>query len=145
LYVSLPANLSVRSIPGGFIDFTMSSGVPWGALAQEQALLTSIETHADGKEAGPHHQKEEAGDSASDSDDNLKREEEVAELARTFTQASVKNMDGQYINPFLGSEDPLLDPNSGKFSAKAWVKTLVSIKSRDPERYPERTAGIAYR
>jgi ATP-binding cassette subfamily G (WHITE) protein 2 (PDR) len=127
------------------LEITMTSAAPGGPLTQERALLTTIEMRADGKEAGLHRQQAAAGDSASGSDDNLKREEEVAELARSFTQASVKNKDGQHINPFLGSEDPLLDPNSGKFSAKAWVKTLVSIKSRNPERYPERTAGVSYR
>lgn len=71
--------------------------------------------------------------------------EEVAKLARTITQHSVKTTSGSYINPFLGSNDPLLDPNSGRFSQRAWIKTLIGITSRDPERYPKRTAGVSYR
>jgi hypothetical protein len=80
-----------------------------------------------------------------DENDSWSGDHQLLRLARTFTNASVKNEEGRYINPFLGSEDPTLDPNSEKFSTKAWVKTLVSITSRDPERYPERAAGVSYR
>lgn len=69
----------------------------------------------------------------------------IRELARTLTQHSVKNVHGEYDNPFHGSSDPQLDPTSGKFNARAWVKTLISITSRDPERYPKRVAGISYK
>jgi ATP-binding cassette subfamily G (WHITE) protein 2 (PDR) len=70
----------------------------------------------------------------------------VYSLARTVTQQSLKDSNGEYINPFLGSGgNPSLDPQSGKFSARAWCKALLAIQSRDPERYPERTAGIAYK
>jgi ATP-binding cassette subfamily G (WHITE) protein 2 (PDR) len=70
--------------------------------------------------------------------------ETITELARAISLHSVKNEEGELVNPFLGSKNPLLDPNSGKFNAKAWLKTIVGIKSRDPARYPKRVAGIAY-
>ena len=71
--------------------------------------------------------------------------EMVTELARSLSCQRVKNEQGELTNPFLGSENPLLDPNSGKFSSKAWLQALMSITSRDPERYPKRVAGVAYR
>ena len=71
--------------------------------------------------------------------------EKITELARTLSYHGVKNEKGALINPFFGSEHPLLDPNSGKFSSKAWLETLMSITSRDPERYPKRVAGVAYK
>jgi ATP-binding cassette subfamily G (WHITE) protein 2 (PDR) len=72
--------------------------------------------------------------------------EAVLDLARAVTQQSLKDSNGEFINPFLGSSgNPALDPHSGKFSARAWCKALLAIQSRDPERYPERTAGIAYK
>jgi ABC-type multidrug transport system fused ATPase/permease subunit len=76
---------------------------------------------------------------------SLDEQEKIHDLARRLTQNSVKNDHGDHINPFEGSDNPLLDPTSGKFSARAWTKTLLGIQSRDPERYPERTAGIAYK
>ena len=72
-------------------------------------------------------------------------EEKIIELARTLSYHGIKNEKGELINPFFGSDHPLLDPNSGKFSSKAWLETLMSITSRDPERYPRRVAGIAYK
>ena len=72
-------------------------------------------------------------------------EEKITELARTLSYCGVKNEKGELINPFFGSEHPLLDPNSGKFSSKAWLETIMSITSRDPERYPKRVAGVAYK
>jgi ATP-binding cassette, subfamily G (WHITE), member 2, PDR len=71
--------------------------------------------------------------------------ETMIELARTLLYHSVKNEKGDLINPFLRPENPLLDPNSGKFSSKAWLRTLISIMSRDPEQYPKATAGVAYK
>ena len=72
-------------------------------------------------------------------------EEKVTELARRLSGHGTKNEEGELINPFLGSENPLLDPKSGKFNSRAWLEALVSIASRDPERYPKRVAGVAYR
>lgn len=69
----------------------------------------------------------------------------VTELARQITLHSIKTPAGGYVNPFLGSDDPQLDPRSGKFSPQAWIRTLVGIQSRDPERYPTRVAGVSYR
>jgi ATP-binding cassette subfamily G (WHITE) protein 2 (PDR) len=127
----------------------MATTGPWGALPQARGAIEGL-----GEDLQQYRSKSEEHDkdiiTGSNSDeyddkDSDREERRVLQLARTFTYASVKNAEGQYINPFLGSEDPTLDPNSEKFSAKAWVKTLVSIASRDPERYPERTAGVSYR
>ena len=71
--------------------------------------------------------------------------ETITELARTLSYHGIKNDKGELINPFFGSDHALLDPNSGKFSPKAWLETLMSITSRDPERYPKRVAGVAYK
>lgn len=80
-----------------------------------------------------------------ESESDTDRDEMVARLARTFTQHSVKDAEGQYVNPFEAIEDPLLDPNSGSFNPRAWIKTLIGIASRDSERYPSRVSGISCR
>ncbi|KAL8834803.1 MAG: hypothetical protein Q9170_003599, partial [Blastenia crenularia] len=72
-------------------------------------------------------------------------EKKITELARTLSYQGVRNEKGEDLNPFFGSEDPSLDPNSGKFSIKTWLETLMSITSRDPERYPKRVSGVAYK
>ena len=67
------------------------------------------------------------------------------ELERTLTAQSVKTNGGNYRNSFLDVTDPALDPNSGRFKPEKWVRTLVGLQSRDPERYPQRVAGISYK
>ncbi|KAF2852399.1 ABC transporter-like protein [Plenodomus tracheiphilus IPT5] len=48
------------------------------------------------------------------------------------------------INPFLDTGNPQVDPNSPQFKQKEWLRAVMSIKSRDPDRFPERLAGVAY-
>ena len=72
-------------------------------------------------------------------------EKMITDLAKAVSHHAVKNEHGELINPYFGSEHPLLDPKSGKFSSKAWLETLLSIASRDPEQFPKRVAGVAYR
>ena len=76
---------------------------------------------------------------------NESEEEKIIELVRTLSHHGVKNEKGELINPFFRSKHPLLDPNSDKFSSKLWLETLMNITSRDPERYPKRASGIAYK
>lgn len=48
-------------------------------------------------------------------------------------------------NPFKGATaDESLDPLSGKFSYSKWVRTVLRLTSRDPDRYPTRTSGISF-
>lgn len=75
-------------------------------------------------------------------------QEQVVQLARTLTSAShasgAKHLaDGD--NPFEGSTDPRMDPNSGKFDYHLWIRSILHLSQRDPERYNQRTAGISYR
>jgi ABC-type multidrug transport system fused ATPase/permease subunit len=130
---------------------------PWGAVPQAEGVVDAIgekaeDAIADNEKSGDHQRQysdptQTINSSATQSleDKEIEDSEIIHQLARNFTQASVKHPDGNYINPFEGSESPLLNPSSGKFSARAWIKNLVAIQSRDPERYPGRTAGIAYK
>lgn len=131
----------------------MSAAGQFGALAQAEGVAADAvmeeEKIQEKMHSGSGHEKNDSEDTtaANSEEDSIHREQRVHNLARTFTNAtqhSVKGHDGEYINPFLNSSDPALDPASEKFSAKAWMKTIMGITSRDPERYPERTAGISY-
>ncbi|KAK0199278.1 AtrD, ABC-transporter [Desarmillaria ectypa] len=72
-------------------------------------------------------------------------EREIVQLARSLTNASLA---GQGLhdddNPFEGSTDPRMDPRSGKFDYHLWIRSILQITSRDPDRYPHRTAGISF-
>ncbi|VDC07751.1 unnamed protein product [Peniophora sp. CBMAI 1063] len=72
-------------------------------------------------------------------------EHDIIALARTMTQASKAAADGEVVdNPFEGSTNPQLDPSSGKFSLEVWLKQVLHIASRNPERFPKRTAGVSW-
>jgi ATP-binding cassette, subfamily G (WHITE), member 2, PDR len=70
-------------------------------------------------------------------------QEQVGSLVRRMTSQSTSG--DTLVNPFESSDDPAYDPNSGQFNAEAWAKALLRIQSRDPEKYPKRTAGVSFR
>jgi ATP-binding cassette subfamily G (WHITE) protein 2 (PDR) len=65
--------------------------------------------------------------------------ERVHQLARRLTEQSMGD-----VNPFEAPEGSPLDPKSENFSARAWAKALLNLHSRDPEKYPKRTSGVAF-
>lgn len=70
-------------------------------------------------------------------------QQRVERLARSYSQSAQANSTGS--NPFLGSDDPRLVPGSGKFEHKAWIRSVLDMHSRDPERFPGRTAGVSFK
>jgi hypothetical protein len=70
----------------------------------------------------------------------------VRNLARQLSRSSiVSRNDAEPLNPFQSEKtDPQLDPTSDEFNAQEWVKSILAIQSRDPERYPSRTAGVSF-
>ena len=129
----------------------MASATPWGAPLQADGLADKIDEKVDefvgDEKTTSDHQRQTSNSPTGHSSEtqSIDEKETIHQLARAFTQSSIKHPSGEYINPFEGSDNPLLDPSSGKFSARAWTKNLVGIQSRDPERYPGRTAGVAYK
>jgi hypothetical protein len=72
-------------------------------------------------------------------------EQTVRNLARQMSRES--SASHEPLNPFkegIGITDPQLDPNSDEFNVQAWIKSMLAIKSRDPDRYPSRTAGVTF-
>ena len=144
----------------------MTSAGPWAVVPEAQGVAHMLgET---GEDQIPQnvedklHLGQSSSSSGTDTSSDLDKEtaaQEVTRLARRLTQQSigddelgkihrlhsVKTNGGNYHNAFLDSTDPTLDPNSGLFKPEKWVRTLVGLQSRDPERYPQRTAGVSYR
>ena len=86
------------------------------------------------------HSSLSAGTSLNESEESC-----LTKLPKPLSYDGVTDENGSFINPFSGTKHPLLDPKSTKFSPKAWLETLMSITSRNPERYPKRLAGVAYK
>lgn len=70
----------------------------------------------------------------------------IMNLARRLTADSTRfRQDGMPPNPFKTHCDPSLDPNSPKFNASHWARTVLHLSSQDPDRFPQRTAGVSFR
>ncbi|PWY78837.1 hypothetical protein BO83DRAFT_356261 [Aspergillus eucalypticola CBS 122712] len=91
----------------------------------------------------------ESSDSAClESEESIRREDQqaITALARSLSHLSNKSGIGEGTNTFLDpTSDPELDPNSEQFNSQKWTKNLLRITSRDPDRYPRRTAGVSFR
>ncbi|KAF2270328.1 ABC transporter-like protein [Lojkania enalia] len=74
-----------------------------------------------------------------------KNGEKIDGLARKLSYHGIQNENGELINPFLRVDHPLLDPNSDKFSSKAWLQTIMGITPRDPKQYPKGVVGVTYK
>jgi len=79
---------------------------------------------------------------AGSEDDEVRRDREVLQLARRFTTESTRP---GYENPLEAGKDSPLDPHSPNFKARAWAKSFMKLHQRDAEKYPERTAGVAFK
>ena len=139
----------------------MTSAGPWGAIPQAEAVAEAAEVAIERAEESLPKKIEEnftgknhVSGSSTDTDTSSDLEKvasaqdvaRVAKLARQLTQHSIRTEGGNdYPNPFFETDDPALNPTSGQFKPEAWIRTLIGIQSRDPERYPQRTAGVAYR
>ena len=84
--------------------------------------------------------------SASSEDEKDAGIERVPDLARQITNKSIAySARSNLPNPFLdGQRNSSVDPTSNDFSPREWMKLILAISSRDPERYPTRTSGISF-
>jgi ATPase subunit of ABC transporter with duplicated ATPase domains len=82
----------------------------------------------------------EAGNASSSSVE--KREEEVHQLARQFTEQSNYSTAGE--NPFAAEAGLALDPNGEHFNARAWCKAMLQMHTGDKQAQPLRTLGVAF-
>ncbi|KAL4885009.1 ABC-2 type transporter-domain-containing protein [Aspergillus karnatakaensis] len=90
-------------------------------------------------------EKSEDGETLHGDEPNV--EARVVSLARRLTRQSTRLTSKSTLeNPFhLDDPESTLNPQSPKFRARDWMKMLLEIRTRDPERYPERTAGVAFK
>lgn len=79
---------------------------------------------------------------------NPRADVQITELARQLTRQTTRasGVGGEPINPFLDiPPNSALDPNGPNFQPRAWMKNMMAIRTADPDRYPSRSAGFAFR
>ena len=120
---------------------------PFGTRAITAAVGSELESSM--RAAFTSRGQTESSDSAClESEDSIRREDQqaITALARSLSHLSSKSGIGEGTNTFLDpTSDPELNPNSEQFNTQKWTKNLLRITSRDPDRYPRRTAGVSFR
>ena len=109
----------------------MTSAGAWGAIPQSEGLahnaaevVEKVRSNDRSDEVDP-----ASTESSSTEFDKERADHEITRLARQVTQHSIKSTGGTYPNPFEGSDDPALDPNSGQFKPEIWVRTLMGYQT----------------
>ncbi|OQD86054.1 hypothetical protein PENANT_c008G03778 [Penicillium antarcticum] len=115
-------------------------GIPPGDSAQYQKRL--------GAELGPHDDSS-SSQTKMDESDNEKPddiEEEVQEMVRQLTRHSTRFSSSQAKNPFFEDDkETTWHPDSPFFKPKDWIRALIAAQSQDPERFLQRSAGVAFK
>ncbi|KAE8383741.1 ABC-2 type transporter-domain-containing protein [Aspergillus bertholletiae] len=79
-------------------------------------------------------------------DDTESIEEQVEELVREITRHSTHFSANNAHNPFFEeNKESAVHPDSPSFNAKRWIRSLLAAQAQDPERFRQRTAGIAFK
>jgi ATP-binding cassette, subfamily G (WHITE), member 2, PDR len=124
----------------------MASASPTAVGPEAEGVVSKMEESVEEKmDYKDHHRppiEDHPGHSILDSSDDG---EKIHALARALTEHSMKSQEGGLANPFDNTDNPFLNPRSDKFRPRAWMKALIGIQSRDPDRYPGRVAGVAYK
>ncbi|MCJ1402759.1 hypothetical protein MMC11_005980 [Xylographa trunciseda] len=125
---------------GNYDKTAESAGSPQLARRGSHAVYNSSESASELEDLANEKSREHRRASGEDGFD-VQGDKEVNQLARRMTDNSI--ISGH--SPFNAPEGSNLDPRSENFSARAWAKSLLQLQSRDPEKYPTRTSGIAFR
>ncbi|TVY38692.1 ZEB2-regulated ABC transporter [Lachnellula occidentalis] len=130
---------SVRSEDGISTDSTAAPSMEEMKTGAEQHY-----GHEKGVEDGEHAALSRTATQAQrDLDEQDKRDQDVHALARRYTTKSTNSAyEG---NPFEADENSPLNPNSPKFSSRAFAKSLLNMCARDPEKWKQRTAGFSFK
>ncbi|PYH93948.1 hypothetical protein BO71DRAFT_484181 [Aspergillus ellipticus CBS 707.79] len=120
---------------------------PFGASAVSATMGSELESSI--RTTIPPEERTESSDSACpESEDGIEQHDhqKIVALARSLSQLSRKSSTGEGTNTFLDStSNSELDPSSDDFNSRKWTKNLLRVTSRDPDRYPRRSAGVSFR
>lgn len=85
-------------------------------------------------------------DGRDDGDHMRDMEEEVEQMVRHLTRHSTRFSTTGANNPFFEeNKESTWHPDSPFFKTKDWIRSLLAAQSRDPERFRQRSAGVAFK
>ncbi|OJJ07745.1 hypothetical protein ASPVEDRAFT_178581 [Aspergillus versicolor CBS 583.65] len=81
-------------------------------------------------------------------DEEQKMEEQITALARRLSRRSTRYSAESTLReyPFTsrGFNSPV-NPHSSNFNVRSWMKMVLAVRSRDPDRYPNLTTGVSFK
>lgn len=73
-------------------------------------------------------------------------EDEIEEMVRQLTRHSTHFSSSNAKNPFFEEDkETTWHPDSPFFKPKDWVRSLIAAQSQDPERFLQRSVGVAFK
>lgn len=85
-------------------------------------------------------------DSKEEKESEVDMEDEVEEMVRQLTRHSTHFSSANAVNPFFEeNKETTWHPDSPNFRTKDWIRSLIAAQSQDPERFLQRSAGVAFK
>jgi hypothetical protein len=85
-------------------------------------------------------------DAKEDKESEVDMEDEVEEMVRQLTRHSTHFSSANAANPFFEeNKESTWHPDSPNFRTKDWIQSLIAAQSQDPERFLQRSAGVAFK
>ncbi|OQD77479.1 hypothetical protein PENDEC_c002G04133 [Penicillium decumbens] len=85
-------------------------------------------------------------DAKEEEEPEVDMEDEVEEMVRQLTRHSTHFSSANAVNPFFEeNKETTWHPDSPNFRTKDWIRSLIAAQSQDPERFLQRSAGVAFK
>ncbi|KAJ5471563.1 hypothetical protein N7530_008920 [Penicillium desertorum] len=116
-------------------------GIPSMDTQQQQQRLTTGESRQHYASSTTLH-----NDAKEEKEREVDMEDEVEEMVRQLTRHSTHFSSANAVNPFFEeNKETTWHPGSPNFRTKDWIRSLIAAQSQDPERFLQRSAGVAFK
>ncbi|OGE47287.1 hypothetical protein PENARI_c051G08975 [Penicillium arizonense] len=115
-------------------------GIPSMDTQQQQRLTTGESRQHYASSTTLHN------DAKEEKEREVDMEDEVEEMVRQLTRHSTHFSSANAVNPFFEeNKETTWHPGSPNFRTKDWIRSLIAAQSQDPERFLQRSAGVAFK
>ncbi|KAL6229268.1 hypothetical protein BDW75DRAFT_249912 [Aspergillus navahoensis] len=115
-------------------------GIPSTDTQQQQRLTTGESRQHYASSTTLHNDVKE------EKEREIDMEDEVEEMVRQLTRHSTHFSSANAVNPFFEeNKETTWHPGSPNFRTKDWIRSLIAAQSQDPERFLQRSAGVAFK
>lgn len=114
--------------------------------SHQQRLAVEHKTRETYASASTDTLQNETKEQIDEKDPEVDMEDEVKEMMRQLTRNSTHFSSANANNPFFEeNKETTWHPDSPFFKPKDWIRSLIAAQSQDPERFLQRSAGVAFK